>query len=79
MTRTTDPIRSILSRIKTGTPLTVTNKERLAIWIGELIELERADERERCCAIIFGNCQSDNVAQRTVDAIRTSTNEKRKR
>ena len=27
-------------------------------------------ERDRCCAIIFGQCGSDNVAQRTVDAIR---------
>lgn len=30
----------------------------------------RADERERCCAIVFGQCDSDNVAQRTVEAIR---------
>lgn len=27
-------------------------------------------ERERCCGIVFGQCESDNVAQRTVDAIR---------
>ena len=39
-------------------------------------ELERfaalvaAQEREACCAIIYGLCESDNVAQRTVDAIR---------
>lgn len=26
-------------------------------------------ERERCCRIVFGQCSSDNVAQRTVDAI----------
>jgi hypothetical protein len=30
----------------------------------------RADEREACCAIVYGLCESDNVAQRTVDAIR---------
>jgi hypothetical protein len=29
-----------------------------------------AAERERCCGIVFGQCDSDNVAQRTVDAIR---------
>ena len=27
-------------------------------------------EQERCCAIVFGQCESDNVAQRTVNAIR---------
>jgi len=27
-------------------------------------------EREACCAIVYGLCESDNVAQRTVDAIR---------
>jgi hypothetical protein len=29
-----------------------------------------AQERECCIAIVFGQCDSDNVAQRTVDAIR---------
>ena len=39
-------------------------------------ELERfaalvaAAEREACCKIVHGQCESDNVAQRTVDAIR---------
>jgi hypothetical protein len=27
-------------------------------------------EREACCSIVYGQCGSDNVAQRTVDAIR---------
>ncbi len=27
-------------------------------------------EQDRCCAIVFGQCESDNVAQRTVNAIR---------
>ena len=27
-------------------------------------------EREACCKIVYGLCESDNVAQRTVDAIR---------
>ena len=26
-------------------------------------------ERKRCCSIIFGMCESDNVAQRTVNKI----------
>lgn len=27
-------------------------------------------EQDRCCAIVYGQCESDNVAQRTVNAIR---------
>jgi hypothetical protein len=27
-------------------------------------------EREACCKIVYGLCESDNSAQRTVDAIR---------
>jgi hypothetical protein len=30
----------------------------------------RADERAACCVIVYGLCESDNVAQRTVDAIK---------
>lgn len=33
-----------------------------------------AAEQERCCSIVFGVCESDNVAQRTVDAIRLGAN-----
>jgi hypothetical protein len=29
-----------------------------------------AHEREACCAIVYGLCESDNVAQRIVDAIK---------
>jgi hypothetical protein len=42
-------------------------------WDEELerfAELVAAAEREACCAIVYGQCESDNVAQRTVDAIR---------
>ena len=39
--------------------------------LGEDEKLEWAMklEREACCAIVYGRCDSDNVAQRTVDAI----------
>jgi hypothetical protein len=33
-------------------------------------KLVAAKEQDRCCAIVFSQCESDNVAQRTVDAIR---------
>jgi len=33
-------------------------------------KLVAAAEREACCSIVYGQCGSDNVAQRTVDAIR---------
>ena len=36
----------------------------------KLIDQGAAAEQERCCSLIFGHCGSDNVAQRTVDAIR---------
>ena len=45
-------------------------------WTVTQDELERfaalvaAAEREACCKIVHGQCESDNVAQRTVDAIR---------
>ena len=32
--------------------------------------LVAAAEREACCKIVYGQCESDNVAQRTVNAIR---------
>ena len=32
--------------------------------------LVAAAEREACCKIVYGLCESDNSAQRTVDAIR---------
>lgn len=37
--------------------------------IQKAISLAQEGERKRCCTIIFGMCSSDNVAQRTVDAI----------
>ena len=40
----------------------------------ELIQKAVLKEREACCAIVFGQCGSDNVAQRTVDAIRARDN-----
>jgi hypothetical protein len=33
-------------------------------------KLVASKEQDRCCAIVFAQCESDNVAQRTVDAIR---------
>ena len=34
-------------------------------------KLIAAKEQDRCCSIVFAQCESDNVAQRTVDAIRS--------
>ena len=41
-------------------------KERLETFA----KLVAAKEQDRCCSIVFAQCESDNVAQRTVDAIR---------
>jgi hypothetical protein len=39
-------------------------------WVMKLVQDCVDAEREACCAIVYGQCESDNVAQRTVDAIR---------
>ena len=39
-------------------------------FIEKLSKLVAAKEQERCCLIIYGLCDSDNVAERTVKAIR---------
>jgi hypothetical protein len=38
--------------------------------LSDFAKLVAAHEQDRCCAIVFSQCDSDNVAQRTVDAIR---------
>jgi hypothetical protein len=38
------------------------------LW--DFAKLIVAKEQDRCCSIVFAQCESDNVAQRTVDAIR---------
>lgn len=38
--------------------------------IARAIQIAKDAEQARCCSLIFGHCGSDNVAQRTVDAIR---------
>lgn len=38
------------------------------LW--DFAKLVTAKEQDRCCSIVFSHCESDNVAQRTVDAIR---------
>jgi hypothetical protein len=51
----------------------VTTANRDGIYMEALerfAELVAAAEREACCSIVYGQCGSDNVAQRTVDAIR---------
>lgn len=42
-------------------------------YLFKFAELVAVHERERCCTIVYAQCSSDNVAQRTVDAIRGKT------
>lgn len=45
----------------------------LNVYLGDLerfAALVAAAEQDRCCKIVYGMAGSDNVAQRTVDAIR---------
>jgi hypothetical protein len=41
--------------------------------IAEAYAMGAAAEQKRCIGIIYGQCGSDNVAQRTVDAIRSQS------
>lgn len=38
--------------------------------VRDLVDAAVNSERERCCGIVYGECSSDNVAERTVRAIR---------
>jgi len=40
-------------------------------WVMKLVMDCIEAERKACCAIVYGECESDNVAQRTVDAIQS--------
>ena len=45
----------------------------LNVYLGDLerfAALVADHEREACCKIVYGLCESDNVAQRTVEVIR---------
>jgi hypothetical protein len=59
--------------VKTGlwqsTPIKDT--ALMAVSLVEFVELVAAAEREACCLIVYAQCESDNVAHRTVNAIRT--------
>jgi len=44
--------------------------ERLEAFAKLVADKATKQEQDRCCAIVFAQCDSDNVAQRTVDAIR---------
>ena len=49
-------------------------KDGLVMFPPHTLELmlrrEREKEREECAKIVYGYCESDNAAQRIVDAIR---------
>ena len=47
------------------------NDKRLVEILGPLVAIVRAAEQDRCCRIIYGMAGSDNVAQRTVEKIRS--------
>jgi len=71
---------NIIEMARQAGGIDITNKiaGNFTAWIGtgtpEFLErfanLVAQHEREACCVIVYGQCESDNVAQRTVDAIR---------
>jgi len=48
----------------------IRSHHNFILALEKLATLVAAAEREACCAIVYGQCESDNVAQRTVEAIR---------
>lgn len=50
-------------------PEVFDSQDMLTKFYAIAFEAGRQAEREECCSIVFGQCGSDNVAQRTVDAI----------
>ena len=67
-----------MAREAGGIDVTTTNTGGMTVWLrtgkpeflDRFAKLVAAAEREACCKIVHGQCESDNVAQRTVDAIR---------
>jgi hypothetical protein len=71
-TAMTEPLttgQSLVARWE-GTDSGWSEPADLAEAIDEAIAEAVLAERERCCQIVWGHCGSDNVGQRTVDAIR---------
>lgn len=48
----------------------IRSHHNFILALEKFAQLVAAAEREACCKIVYGQCESDNVAQRTVDAIR---------
>lgn len=64
---TQDEIIEITKRSGLGMLLEVGGMDKCLEHFAKLVA---AHEQDRCCAIVYSQCDSDNVAQRTVDAIR---------
>ena len=58
-------LRTILAKKQRYTTWTVSTPHLVAL-VNKFVQ----DERAACCVIVYEQCESDNVAQRTVDAIR---------
>lgn len=64
---TQDEIIEITKRSGLGMLLEIGGMDKCLEHFSKLVA---AKEQDRCCSIVFAQCESDNVAQRTVDAIR---------
>ena len=64
----TDPRKAIQDAISWNTDIALD--PQVSSDAQALIDRGAAAEQKRCCGLIFGHCGSDNVAQRTVDAIK---------
>ena len=63
---------AVLLHLYDGKEAALTDSERDELRrLERFAALIRAAEQDRCCRIVYGMAGSDNVAQRTVDAIRS--------
>ena len=51
-----------------------SSQEMIVEYVSAALREVRIKEQDRCCKIIYGQCSSDNAAERTVRAIRSGVN-----
>lgn len=52
-----------------------SSKKDIVEYVAAALREVRRKEQDRCCKLIYGHAGSDNVAERTVRAIRSGTAE----
>lgn len=68
----TDPVAEEIARgVKALLNGPLASQEMIVEYVAAALREVRRKEQDRCCQLIYGHCDSDNVAERTVRAIRS--------